>query len=143
VPPAATQPPPVAGPGETAGAHGFIAQYLVAASRAGSQSRARAAAHSPAAQTAAAPASVAAPAADRTPGRRRKSDATKDVGRGYRYEYLDASPVASGRGAGPLGFAGTRDHPAARPAIGLTALPGDAFGGGPTLPLLPGSGQTD
>ncbi|ORW45579.1 hypothetical protein AWB90_15430 [Mycobacterium paraense] len=141
-PPGVAPPPPVAGPGETAGAHGFITQYLVAASRAGSQSPARATAHSPATQTAAAPASVAAPAADRTPGPRRKSAATKDVGRGYRYECLDASPVASGRGAGPLGFTGTRDHPAARPAIGLTTLPGDAFGGGLTLPLLPGSGQT-
>jgi PPE-PPW subfamily C-terminal region len=43
---------------------------------------------------------------------------------------------------GPLGFAGTQDHPAARPATGLTTLTGDAFGGGPSLPLLPGSEQT-
>ncbi|UQX13497.1 PPW family C-terminal domain-containing PPE protein [Candidatus Mycobacterium methanotrophicum] len=48
-----------------------------------------------------------------------------------------ASAVASDRDAGPLGFAGAAPVDTAGPAAGLTTLPGDTFGGGPTMPMMP------
>jgi PPE-repeat protein len=42
----------------------------------------------------------------------------------------------SGRDAGPIGFAGTVPKGSPRPT-GLTALAGDEFSGGPTMPMLP------
>ena len=77
--------------------------------------------------------------------------------RGFRDEYLDmnggptAPPVetppvkttttqASQRGAGALGgFTGTIDTTRTVDAAGLTTLSEDAFGNGPTSPMLPGS----
>ncbi len=50
-----------------------------------------------------------------------------------------ASAVGSGQGAGPLGFAGTVRSGAVAAAAGLTMLPGDEFGGAPTVPLVPGN----
>jgi PPE-repeat protein len=47
------------------------------------------------------------------------------------------SAVASGHGAGPLGFAGTAGQETAVGAAGLTTLAGDEFGGGPSVPMLP------
>jgi PPE-PPW subfamily C-terminal region len=50
--------------------------------------------------------------------------------------------AASDQGAGPLGFAGTvRKETVA--AAGLTTLAGDEFGGGPTMPMVPGSWDPD
>jgi PPE-repeat protein len=46
------------------------------------------------------------------------------------------SSVASDRGAGTLGFAGTVSKNSAQ-AAGLTTLSGDEFGGGPRIPMLP------
>jgi PPE-repeat protein len=46
--------------------------------------------------------------------------------------------VASGNGAGTLGFAGTAHKETALPAAGLTALSGDEFGG-PRMPMVPGT----
>jgi PPE-repeat protein len=55
----------------------------------------------------------------------------------------DAPPgdetLASGNGSGPLGFAGTVRNEAVERAVGLSTLAGDEFGGGPTVPLVPGS----
>ena len=82
-----------------------------------------------------------------------------DQHRGYRHEFLDADPEAdgepdlsregwassahpSGQGAGPLGFAGTVRKDAAQ-AAGLATLAGDEFGGGPSLPMLPGTWEPD
>jgi PPE-repeat protein len=50
----------------------------------------------------------------------------------------DAS-LASGNGAGPLGFAGTVRNEAVERTAGLTTLAGDEFGGGPTVPMVPHS----
>jgi PPE-repeat protein len=50
-----------------------------------------------------------------------------------------ASTVASDRGAGTLGFAGTVSKGTATQAAGLTMLAGDRFGGSPTLPMVPGT----
>jgi len=47
-----------------------------------------------------------------------------------------ASAVASGSGAGSLGFAGTVSKDSEQ-ATGFGTLPSDDFGGGPTAPMLP------
>ena len=47
-----------------------------------------------------------------------------------------ASTAASDRGAGSLGFAGTVSQ-GSKQATGLATLPGDDFGNGPTMPMLP------
>jgi PPE-repeat protein len=49
---------------------------------------------------------------------------------------------ASDRGAGPLGFAGTAHQNGAQQAAGLTMLAGDEFGGGPRMPMVPGTWQS-
>ncbi|MCV7445294.1 PPE family protein [Mycobacterium paraense] len=98
--------------------------------------------------SAAAPA-AAASARQEERARRRRRAALHDNHRGYRYEFVDpewgdepsidaAQPVASGRGAGALGFAGTARREAAA-AAGLATLAGDEFGGGPTMPMVPGT----
>ncbi|MGB6511409.1 MAG: PPE family protein, partial [Mycobacterium sp.] len=45
------------------------------------------------------------------------------------------APMASDRGAGSLGFAGTVAK-GSEQAAGLATLPGDDFGGGPSMPTL-------
>jgi PPE-repeat protein len=104
----------------------------------------------PAPDSAAAAAAAAAREAARARRRRRTGL------RGYGDEFMDmnievdpdwgaprgeepvASTVASDRGAGPLGFAGTVSKGSAR-AAGLSTLAGDEFGGGPTVPMVPGT----
>jgi PPE-repeat protein len=94
---------------------------------------------------AAAPAPAAAREQRRSRGRR--------VGvRGYSHEFMemnvnvdpDWSPatVASGHGAGPLGFAGTV-RKKGMAATGLATLSDDHFGAGPTTPMLPGTWNAD
>jgi PPE-repeat protein len=46
---------------------------------------------------------------------------------------------APDRAAGPMGFAGTTHKDAMRPAAGLIVLTGEDFGGGPRIPMPPGS----
>ena len=53
------------------------------------------------------------------------------------------STVASDRGAGGLGFAGTAAKETSAQAAGLTTLAGDEFGGGPRMPMLPGTWDPD
>jgi PPE-repeat protein len=50
-----------------------------------------------------------------------------------------AAAAVSDSGAGALGFAGTARTGALAQAAGLTRLTGDDFGGGPRLPMVPGS----
>jgi hypothetical protein len=50
-----------------------------------------------------------------------------------------ASAMASGNGAGKLGFAGTTHKDEVLQAAGLTKLAGDEFGGGPKMPMVPGT----
>lgn len=65
-------------------------------------------------------------------------------------EFLDYEPApdeeplvaASGRGAGAMGFSGTAAREEAD-ATGLTTLPADEFGSGPTVPMLPTSWEFD
>jgi PPE-repeat protein len=96
-------------------------------------------------------AAAAAAAAGRTRQRRRR----KVSQRGYGEEFMDmnidvdpdwggppsepvASTVASDQGAGNLGFAGTVSKGSAQ-AAGLATLSDDEFGGGPSMPMLPGT----
>ncbi|KAA1251966.1 PPE family protein [Mycobacterium simiae] len=51
----------------------------------------------------------------------------------------DCRAEVSGQGAGRLGLAGTAPTEMALPAAGLTALAGDEFGGGPRMPMMPGT----
>ena len=53
------------------------------------------------------------------------------------------APAASGSGAGTLGFAGTVHKDTALQAAGLTNLAGDEFGGGPRVPMVPGTWDED
>ncbi|HUE31446.1 MAG TPA: PPE family protein, partial [Mycobacterium sp.] len=53
------------------------------------------------------------------------------------------SAVASGNGAGKLGFAGTAHKDQVLQAAGLTKLAGDEFGGGPRMPMMPGTWDQD
>jgi len=99
----------------------------------------------------AAAAAVAAAAREQARARPRRR-ATR---RGYGEEFMDldvdpdwgappgeepvVSTVASDRGAGNLGFPGTATTETAAEAAGLTTLAGNEFGGGPRLPMLPGT----
>jgi PPE-repeat protein len=102
------------------------------------------------------PAAVAAAAAGEQARARRCRRAKL---RGYGHEFMDmdvqvepdwgaawAQPVestlASGQGAGPMGFAGTARRGAAIGAAGLATLDGDEFGGGPVVPMVPGTWES-
>ncbi|ORW29831.1 hypothetical protein AWB91_20695 [Mycobacterium paraense] len=142
--PAGTPPPPpspVAG-----GAFPYLVGGPTVGSDTGMSGSARRKAPEP--DSAAAPA-AAAPARQEERARRRRRAALHDNHRGYRHEFVDpewgdepsidaAQPVASDRGAGALGFAGTARREAAA-AAGLATLAGDEFGGGPTMPMVPGT----
>ncbi|OBK48405.1 PPE family protein [Mycobacterium sp. 1081908.1] len=87
-------------------------------------------------------AAVSAAAARELRRRRAKQPAHSD-------EYMDMDVEvdpewagASDRDAGTIGFAGTVSKGGARPT-GLTAISGDEFGGGPTMPMLPNTWEPD
>jgi PPE-repeat protein len=69
------------------------------------------------------------------------ADMDSDIGvpPDYRDEEQLAAAMASGNGAGKLGFAGTAHKDAVLQAAGLTKLAGDGFGGGPRMPMVPGT----
>lgn len=115
-------------------------------------------AKAPASGIPAAASGIAASAAERRKRRRRQKD--EITGRAYADAYADYEPeadyepgpeagdeppvrqdprIAAGeRGAGRMGFAGTLAKDSEQ-AGGLTTLSGDAFGGGPKAPMLPGN----
>jgi PPE-repeat protein len=67
-------------------------------------------------------------------------DMDSDIGVPPDYEAEElVSAVASGNGAGNLGFAGTAPKHTAVSAAGLAKLAGDEFGGGPRVPMVPGT----
>jgi len=92
-------------------------------------------------------AAVAAAAREQRRARRRRRSTLRDHGD----EYADMTigvdpdwgePLASGNGAGPLGFAGTarcEAGEAGEQAAGLATLAGAEFGGAPSAPMVPGS----
>lgn len=101
------------------------------------------------------PAVAAASAAAAARKKRRDRRRRGAIARDYGDEYMDldadadAGPppeeprvTASASGAGPMGFTGTVAKGTAE-AAGLTTLAGDAFGGGPKTPMLPGTWDSD
>jgi PPE-repeat protein len=157
--PAAGAPPPTAPPPPAAGP-GFSPPYVVGGPTMESWMSAKAKTQEPtsrgASRAPAAAAAVAAAAQERTRTRRRQ----RAQQRGQADEFIDmnvdvdpdwgaprgkepvASTVASDRGAGPLGFAGTASR-GSEQAAGLATLLGDEFGAGPTMPMVPGTWGAD
>ncbi|MEB4208374.1 PPE family protein [Mycobacterium sp. 94-17] len=143
--PATAAPPP---PPAT-GAEGVTFPYLVGGPGIGTGSGMGSGAQrkAPEPDAAATAAAAAASAATRRRARRRRRATMDDHYRGY--EFMDLEPVpdpgstvASEHGAGPLGFAGVAPARGAE-AAGLTTLRGDEFGNGPSVPMLPGSWDSD
>jgi PPE-repeat protein len=99
-------------------------------------------------------AAAAAAARDGARGRRRRQ---RQRQRGHADEYMDmnvevdpdwgpppsSATMASDRGAGNLGFAGTARSEAGAAAAGLATLAGDEFGRGPAMPMMPGTWHPD
>jgi PPE-repeat protein len=100
-------------------------------------------------------AGVAAAAAAQARARRRRRKAMREHGD----EFLDVNSaigvtpdygpdnesdyLPSENGAGALGFAGTAHKDAALQAVGLAMLAGDDYGGGPKMPMVPGTWDQD
>jgi PPE-repeat protein len=107
--------------------------------------------------SAAAAAAAAASAQEKRRARRRRRAGLRGYGDEFMNMNVEVDPdwggppgeepvvstVASGQGAGTLGFAGTVREEAKAPAAGLTTLAGDDFGGGPSMPMLPGTWKSD
>ncbi len=86
---------------------------------------------------------VAATPKERDQPRRRRRTRMQMLGRGYEYLDLeDEDDSASTQGAGTQGFAGTAAKTGAGRAAGLATLAADAFGGGPRMPMMPGTWGT-
>src|SRR5271166_5665080 len=146
---AAGAPPP-----PPAGVAGGAFPYLVGGPTIGSSTGMSTSAQrkAPEPDSAAAAAAAGASSRQQERARRRRRAAMNDHHRGYRYEFLDSDAsqqpglepraVASERGAGALGFAGTARKEAAE-AAGLATLAGDEFGGGPSVPMVPGTWEPD
>lgn len=145
----AAPPPPTA-----AGGGGFFPPYALAGPGVGWDSRMSASASASAKRKAPEPDSAAAAAAAAAREAARARRRRRTVQRGHGDEYLDVDPdwtsppdegptTASEQGAGSLGFAGTHREDGIAEAAGLATLADDAFGGGPTMPMLPGTWDTD
>ena len=84
---------------------------------------------------------------------RRRRHKTQMLGRGYEYMDLEDEDTpaggervavgASAKGAGTQGFAGTAAKTGAGQAAGLATLADDALGGGPRMPMMPGTWGAD
>ena len=93
-------------------------------------------------------AAAAAAARDQRKARHRRRAMARDHGDEYADMNVEVNPdwnatdvdqsQASGNGAGLLGFAGTVRSESVERAGGLATLAGDDFGGGPTVPMVPG-----
>jgi PPE-repeat protein len=98
-------------------------------------------------------AAAAAAVRDQRQARRRHRAIMRDPGDEFADMNIEVNPqwdaapgdesLASIKGAGPLGFAGTARNESVGRAAGLATLAGDGFGGGPTVPILPGSWESD
>lgn len=149
-----TPPPTFVGPEGAMTAQNFVSPYLVGVLGEGTESRVAGKSLKPASHATTAAAAAAAPAAIKPEARRRRQQAPRRTDRGYRYEFLDPpsdaelksvaasntagqanSTTASSQGARPAGLAATTV--ARQQAAGLTRLAGDAFGGAPTIPMMP------
>jgi PPE-repeat protein len=80
--------------------------------------------------------------------RRRRRAEMRDYADEYADMNFDVDPdwgstEASNQGAGPLGFAGTVHKDIVAEAVGLATLSGNGFGGGPTMPMVPGTWSSE
>ncbi|BCO91662.1 PPE family protein [Mycobacterium paraintracellulare] len=143
-----------AAPAAAPAAAGFFPPYVVGPPGMGTGSGMGASASSSAKRKAPEPdsAAAAAAAAARTRKAARARGRRGATDRGYGDEFMDmnvdvdpdwAASLASDRGAGTLGFAGTAEREAVAAAAGLTRLAGDEFNGGPTAPMMPGTWGDD
>ncbi|OIN79260.1 PPE family protein [Mycobacterium malmoense] len=148
--PGAPPPPPVGAPPPIATgteSFGYMVGYTETEAQASAQAKTREPIYRSASSMPAA-AAITRPASPPARRRRRRANVNQ---LGRRYEYLDldqvlddqsseqlvASVAASDRGAGALGVAGA--DPRAEHPAGLSTLAGDTFGGGPTVPMVPGT----
>ncbi|GBE65706.1 putative PPE family protein PPE2 [Mycobacterium sp. MFM001] len=137
-PPAPGAPPPTPSPPtlNTMDAYGYMVGGLNADARRAASTRSRQR-KAPEPDTAISPAPAVTPEEEAQARRRRRAKVSQ-LGRGYEYMDLEPDePLASDRGAGSLGFAGTVRKDAAS-AAGLTRL-SDDFGGGARMPMMPGT----
>jgi len=139
-------------PPAVGGGPGFVPPYAVGPPGigVGSGLSAQAKTHEPTSRGASKAPAAAAAASAAVQGRRRRRGRARL--RDYGDEYMDMNvevdpdwgvppggeTAASDRGAGPLGFAGTVSKGITQ-AAGLATLPGDEFGAGPNMPMLPGT----
>ncbi len=140
--PASPAPPP-------SGATPFVPPYVVAPPGLGRDSGMPTSAAVSAKRKVPEPDSAAAvaAAAAREAARARRRQRARERGRGLEImemnvdvdpDWDEPATTASALGAGSLGFAGTARKETAA-AAGLLTLAGEAFGGGPRVPLIPGS----
>jgi PPE-repeat protein len=140
--------PPAVGPG-------FAAPYAVGPPGIGVGSGMRTSAVSGAKKKGSEPQAAAAAAAAAREHRRTRRRRRAGM-RGYGDEFMEMDinvdpdwgapqeqTVASDQGVGALGFAGTVSKETVPAAAGLTTLSGDELGGGPAMPMLPGSWNPD
>jgi PPE-repeat protein len=114
--------------------------------------RARSVAKQKAPESDSAVAAAAAAVRDQRQARRRRRAISRDHGDEFADMNIEVNPdwdatpgdesLASGNGAGPLGFAGTVRNESVERAAGLATLTGDEFGGGPTVPMVPGGWES-
>ena len=149
-PPAPPGPPAPPPPAAAAGP-AFFPPYVVGppgiGSRTGMSTSASSSAKKKGSEPDAAALAAASAAREATRARLRRRAKQRDHGDEFMDMNVEVDPdwsaVASDRGAGNLGFAGTSARQAAGEAAGLTTLAGDEFGGGPRMPMLPGSWDPD
>jgi PPE-repeat protein len=144
---AATPPPPAGG------GPGFVPPYAVGPPGIGVGSGMSTSASSGAKKKGSEPEAAAAAAAaarQETRARRHRRAGLRGYGDEFMEMNINVDPdwgasesVGSDQGAGPLGFAGTVRKETVPAAAGLTTLAGDEFGGGPTMPMVPGSWSPD
>jgi PPE-repeat protein len=145
---------PAAGPAPAPPATGapFVPPYAVGPPGIGFDSGMSAGATSRATRKAPEPdgavAAAAAASREQRKARRRRRTPLRDHADEYADMNVDVDPdwgeptgdqpLASGNGAGTLGFAGTIRSESVEQAAGLATLADNEFGGGPTVPMVPG-----
>ncbi|OBG20684.1 hypothetical protein A5764_01985 [Mycobacterium sp. 852002-51057_SCH5723018] len=156
-PPAPAAPAPPPPPPAPAAGPGFVPPYAVppgigAGSGMSSSASAVAKRKTPT-RDAVGAAAAAASARAAAPARRRRRARQRSYGDEFMDMNVDVDPdwgsataaqaSASDQGAGNLGFAGTAPKESVAGAAGLTTLAGDEFGGGPKMPMMPGTWDPD
>ncbi|BBZ14073.1 hypothetical protein MBRA_42680 [Mycobacterium branderi] len=147
----AGSPSPLPGSPPPAGGTGFLPPYVVGPPGigvgSGMPTSASSSAKRKAPESDSAAAAAAAGSREQARARRRRRAKQSESGDKYMDMNVELDPdwdgptVASEQGAGPLGFAGTVRGDAVE--RGLARLGGDEFGGGPRVPMVPGSWVVD